>query len=127
MPAFNQVILMGNMTNDPQLSYTPNQTAVVDFSLAVNRKWKKEGEVREETLFIDIRAFGNTAEILNKYTKKGSCIHLTGYLAFEKWDDREGGKHSKHRMIAHSVQFVGGGKGKETDGREPIPDTDIPF
>jgi len=129
MPAFNQLILMGNMTNDPQLSYTPNQTAIVDFGLAVSRKWKQDGEAREDALFVDVRAYGKKAEILNKYTKKGSCIHVIGYLVLEKWNDREGGKHSKHRMIAYSVQFIGrnGKPGREPGGSEPPSGGDIPF
>ncbi len=108
MPAFNSVIMVGNLTKDPQLSYTPNQTAVVDFGLAVNRKWKANGQTREETCFIDARGFGSLADVLVKYTKKGSCVLVNGYLAFEKWEDKQKQPHSRHRLIAQTVQFLDG-------------------
>ncbi len=113
MPAFNSVIMVGNLTKDPQLSYTPNQTAVVDFSLAVNRKWKhSDGNTVEDTCFIDCRGFGSLADVMVKYTKKGSCVLVNGYLTFEKWEDKkEHRQHSRHRLVAQSVQFLDG-KGK---------------
>ncbi len=112
MPAFNSVIMVGNLTKDPQLSYTPKQTAVVDFGLAVNRKWKQDGSTREDTCFIDVRGFAGLADVLVKYCKKGSCVLVNGYLAFEKWEDKKEGKqHSRHRLIAQTVQFLDG-KGK---------------
>ncbi len=69
---FNKIFLMGNLTRDPQLSYTPNQTAVVEFGLAVNRRWTgRDGEKKEETCFVDCQAFGRSAENINKYLSKG--------------------------------------------------------
>jgi single-strand DNA-binding protein len=107
MPAYNHVLLLGNLTNDPQLSYTPNQTAVADVGLAVNRKWTAgDGTKKEEVCFVDVRAFGTLAEVLVKYTCKGSLVLVSGYLTFEQWVSKDQSKHSKHRIIAQSVQFL---------------------
>ena len=82
MANFNKVLLMGNLTRDPQLSYTPNQTAVVDFGLAVNRKWTgQDGSQRDETCFVDCQAFGRQAENINKYLKKGNPLFVEGKVS----------------------------------------------
>ena len=108
MGNFNKVLLMGNLTRDPQLSYTPNETAVVDFGLAVNRKWKsREGEAREETCFVDCRAFGRLAENINKYMSKGRQLFVEGRLTFDSWTAQDGTKRSKHKVTVESFQFVG--------------------
>jgi len=112
MSNFNQVILMGNFTRDPQLSYTPNQTPVVGFGLAVNRKWKAEdGSEREEVLFIECQVFGKRAEVVSKYFKKGSPIFVTGRLKLESWEAK-GEKRSRIRVIVQNFEFIGG---KETE------------
>jgi len=112
MANFNKVLLMGNLTRDPQLSYLPSQTAVVDFGLAVNRRWKsREGENREETCFIDCRAFGRTAENINKYLSKGRPLFVEGRLTFDSWTAQDGTKRSKHRVTVESFQFLPGGPG----------------
>ena len=86
MANFNKVILMGNLTRDPQLSYLPSQTAVVDFGIAVNRRWTgQDGQQREEVCFVDCRAFGKPAETINKYCKKGKPLMLEGRLTFDSW------------------------------------------
>jgi single-strand DNA-binding protein len=110
MANFNKVILAGNLTRDPQLRFLPSQTAVVDFGLAVNHKWRTpQGEDREEVLFIDCSAFGKMAETINKYCQKGKPILVEGRLKFETWDDKEsGGKRSKHKVIVDGFQFLGG-------------------
>jgi single-strand DNA-binding protein len=109
MANFNKVLLMGNLTRDPQLSYTPNQTAVVDFGLAVNRKWKgQDGEAKEETCFVDCQAFGRTAENINKYLTKGRPLFVEGRLTFNSWTAQDGTKRSKHRVTVESFQFLGG-------------------
>jgi len=110
MANFNKVILAGNLTRDPQLRFLPSQTAVVDFGLAVNHKWRTpQGEDREEVLFIDCSAFGKMAETINKYCQKGKPILVEGRLKFETWDDKEsGGKRSKHKVIIDGFQFLGG-------------------
>ena len=108
MANFNKVLLIGNLTRDPQLSYTPNQTAVVDFGLAVNRKWKgQDGESKEETCFVDCRAFGRTAENINKYLTKGRPLFIEGRLTFDSWTAQDGTKRSKHRVTVENFQFLG--------------------
>ncbi len=110
MANFNKVLLMGRLTRDPQLSYLPSQTAVVDFGLAVNRKWKsREGEDRDETCFIDCRAFGRTAENINKYLSKGRPLFVEGRLTFNSWTAQDGTKRSKHRVTVENFQFLPGG------------------
>ncbi len=121
MANFNKVLLMGNLTRDPQLSYLPNQTAVVDFGLAVNRRWTgKDGEKREETCFVDCRAYGQPAETINKYLNKGKPIFIEGRLDFNTWTAQDGSKRSKHRVTVERFQFIGGpasADGKSTGAR----------
>ncbi len=119
MANFNKILLMGNLTRDPQLSYLPSQTAVVDFGLAVNRKWKsREGEDRDETCFIDCRAFGRTAENINKYLSKGRPLFVEGRLTFDSWTSQDGTKRSKHRVTVENFQFLGGGQRQGTGQTE---------
>jgi single-strand DNA-binding protein len=142
MANFNKVFLMGNLTRDPQLSYTPNQTAVVDFGLAVNRKWKgQDGENKEETCFVDCQAFGRTAENINKYLTKGRPLFVEGRLTFNSWTAQDGTKRSKHRVTVENFQFLGspGGAGRtekgvseqsseaEEQGGDSVGADDIPF
>lgn len=107
MSNFNQVILMGNLTRDPELSYTPSKTAVVVFGVAVNRKWKKQdGTEGDEVLFIDCQMFGKRAEVVSRYFTKGSSIFLQGRLRFEQWES--GGKqHSRIRVLVENFEFIG--------------------
>jgi len=110
MANFNKIFLMGNLTRDPQLSYLPSQTAVVDFGLAVNRRWTgKDGEKREDTCFVDCRAFGQPAETINKYLSKGRPVFIEGRLDFDSWTAQDGTKRSKHRVTVERFQFLGGG------------------
>ena len=138
MANYNRIILVGNLTRDPALSYLPSQTAVVDFGLAVNRKWKsQDGQQREEVLFIDCRAFGKGAEVINQYVKKGSQLLVEGRLTFDTWDGKDGTKHSKHRVTVDNFQFVGGRDEAKPQQEAPKPrpaavttppvDDEIPF
>jgi single-strand DNA-binding protein len=144
MAGFNKVLLMGNLTRDPQLSYTPNQTAVVDFGLATNRRWTgQDGVQHDETCFVDCRAFGRMAENINKYFKKGKPIFLEGRLTFDSWTAQDGSKKSRLRVTVENFQFLpgtggGGGQSDQEPGTESdappqarsggqIPDSDIPF
>ena len=116
MANFNKVILLGNLTRDPQLKYLPNQTPVVDFGMAVNRKYKTQsGESREEVTFVDCSAFGRTAEIINQYCRKGNMLFVDGRLRYETWEDKQGGgKRSKLSVHVDNVQLMprpGGGPG----------------
>ena len=105
---FNKVILGGNLTRDPQLSYTPNQKAVVEFGLAVNRKWKSQGgEEHQDVCFVDCVAFGKTSENINKYLGKGDPLFIEGELKFEQWTAQDGTKRSKHKILIQSFQFIG--------------------
>jgi single-strand DNA-binding protein len=123
MANFNKVLLLGNLTRDPQLSYTPNQKAVVDFGLAVNRRWKgADGNQREETCFVDCRAFGRQAENINKYLTKGRAVFLEGRLTFNSWTAQDGTKRSKHRVTVENFQFLPGGRGGEAGGGGPSYD-----
>jgi single-strand DNA-binding protein len=107
MANYNKIILVGNLTRDPQLSYLPSQTPVVEFGLAVNHKWKgQDGQQREDVCFIDCRAYGKPAEILNQYTSKGRQILIEGRLQFDQWQDKDGNKRSKHRVFVDNFQFL---------------------
>jgi single-strand DNA-binding protein len=115
MASFNKVILMGNLTRDPELRYTPKGTAVAKLGLAVNRTWKTEtGETKEEVLFIDIEAFSRQAENIGQYLKKGSPILVEGRLRLDTWDDKQTNqKRSKILVAAENVRFLGSGQSRE--------------
>ena len=118
MSSYNKVILLGNLTRDPQLSYTPNQTAVVDFGMATNRRWKgQDGTERDETCFVDCRMFGRRAEVVNKYFKKGSQMFLEGRLTFDSWQAQDGSKRSKLRVTVENFEFVGSGQRASGQGQ----------
>src|SRR4051812_30065979 len=108
MAALNKVFLMGNLTFDPELRYTPSGSAVTDLRMATNRVWTgKDGERKEETLFIDVTVWDRQAENCCQYLKKGSSIHVEGSLKLDSWDDKTTGeKRSKVRVIADRVQFL---------------------
>jgi single-strand DNA-binding protein len=117
MANFNKVLLLGNLTRDPQLSYLPSQTAVVDFGMAVNRTWTgQDGAKKEETCFVDCRAFGKQAETIQKYCQKGKQLLVEGRLTYDSWTAQDGTKKSKHRVTVEGFQFVGG-----TTGQRPGP------
>jgi len=113
MANYNKVILIGNLTRDPQMSYLPSQTPVVELGLAVNRRWRgQDGQQREDTCFIDCRAYGKTAETLNQYVRKGNPILLEGRLQYDTWEGKDGVKRSKHRVIVERFQFLPTGQGQ---------------
>jgi len=120
MPTFNKVILLGHLTRDPKLSYTPSQTAVVDFGLAMNRKWVDQSKSpREEVCFVDCRAFGKSAENVSKYCKKGKPLLVEGRLTFDSWESQDGTKHNKLRVTVERFQFISTGKPREKP--QPTP------
>ena len=122
MASFNKIMLMGNLTKDPELSYLPSQTAVVEFGMAVNRKWKsKEGEKKEEVCFVNCQAFGKTAENINKYLHKGDPLFVEGRLKFESWTASDGTKRSKHKVFVENFQFLGGAKDSQPTAK-PKPE-----
>jgi single-strand DNA-binding protein len=128
MANFNKVILAGNLTRDPELRYTPKGTAIAKIGLAINRKWRSEsGEMKEETTFVDVSAFGKTAETIGQYLKKGRPVLMEGRLRYETWDDKTSGqKRSKLGVVMESFQFIdsnrdGGGGAAEAPRSRPAP------
>ena len=117
MANLNKVMLIGNLTRDPDLKYTPGNQAVCEIGLAVNRKYRtKEGEDREETTFVDCEAWGKQAEVLKQYMTKGKPLFIEGRLKLDTWEDKDGGKRSKMRVVIENFQFIGaagGGGGGE--------------
>jgi single-strand DNA-binding protein len=118
MASFNKVILIGNLTRDPELRYTPKGTAIAKVSLAVNRTWKDEaGEKREEVTFVEVDAFGRTAENIGQYLRKGRPCLIEGRLKLDQWDDKTTGqKRSRLGVVCETCQFLGAGK---ADGGKP--------
>lgn len=106
MSGFNKVILMGNLTKDPEIRYTPNGTAVANFSLAINRRYKLNGEVKDEVSYFDIVVFGKQAENCGQYTNKGDSVLVEGRLQQRRWESEDGQKRSKIEIVAQSVQFM---------------------
>lgn len=133
MASYNKVILLGNLTRDPQLSFLPSQTPVVELSIATNRKFKKQdGSQGEEVCFTDCTMFGKRAEVLNKYVHKGDQLFIEGRLKFETWKDKEGKNRSKLRVLIENFEFMGGkqGEGKPQQDNSDAAfgqDDDIPF
>ena len=115
MASLNKVILVGNLTRDPELRYTPKGTAVAKIGLAVNRTWTSEsGEKKEEVTFIDVDVFGRTAENVSQYMRKGRPILVEGRLRLDQWDDKQTGqKRSKLGVVAETIQFLGSPAGAE--------------
>ena len=113
MPNLNKVMLMGNLTRDPEIKYTPKGTAIANFGIAINRTYTPEGgEKREEVTFIDLEAFGRTAEVIGEYFKKGRPIYVEGRLKLDQWDDKTTGKkQSKLRVVVESFEFLGSREG----------------
>jgi single-strand DNA-binding protein len=134
MAYLNKVLLIGNLTRDPELRVTPKGTAVCQFGLAVNRQYKDEsGATHDETAFIDIEAWGKQGELVSKYLQKGSPAFIEGRLRFDSWEDKQSGqKRNKLKVVMENVQFLsrrsdgesaGGGGNGETSGaaREATP------
>ncbi len=131
MASFNRVILVGNLTRDPELSYTPSNTAVCKFGLAINRKWKD----KEEVCFVDCVVWSKPAETFNQYMSKGRPVLVEGRLKLNRWTNQQGEKQSKLEVIVENFTFLGGGRdGGGGGGRapadaaagEPVADNDGP-
>lgn len=152
MPNFNKVLLMGNLTRDPELRYMPSGTAVASFGLAVNRRYRTQsGEDREDTVFVDVTSFGRQAEVISEYMAKGRPIFIDGRLHLDRWEDKQSGQpRSKLTVTVENFQFVGappgnrggsqggggrgsqggGGRGSQESGdsrQGQSSDDDIPF
>lgn len=107
MASFNRVVLAGNLCSDPELRYTSGKKAVVDTSMAVNERYKKDGEWVENTTFIGLTFWGRTAEVANEYLKKGSNLLIEGKLRLETWEDGDGNKRSKHKVVVDNLTMMG--------------------
>ncbi len=121
MASFNKVILVGNLTRDPELRYTPKGMAIAKIGVAVNRVWTNEaGEKKEEVTFVDVDIFGRTAENVGQYMRKGRPILIEGRLRLDQWDDKQTGqKKSKLGVVAETVQFLGSAPGAGEGGSAP--------
>lgn len=145
MANYNKVILMGNLTRDVELRVTPNNHPVANFGIATNRRYKdRDGNLQEETTFVDCEAWGRTAEVMNEYLAKGRPVFIEGRLKLNQWQDDQGNNRSKLRVVVENFQFVdskgdsgsGGGSrgsgssaasGSQDPVHQPITDDDIPF
>ena len=105
MVSYNKVILIGNLTKDPEIRYIPSGTPVASFRLAVNHRYKQGEEVREDVCFIDIVVFGKQAENCGQYLSKGSSVIVDGRIQERRWETEEGQKRSKHEVVAQTVRF----------------------
>jgi len=118
MANLNKVMLIGNLTRDPEVKYTPKGSAVTDLGLAINRNYTLDnGEKREETTFVDVTLWGRQAEIAGEYLKKGRSVYIEGRLQLDTWDDKQSGqKRSKLRVVAEGMQFLGSREGGGSRG-----------
>ncbi len=128
MANFNKVLLLGNLTRDPEVRSTKTGTQVCKFGLAVNRKWKgQDGQMNESTCFVDLTAFGRQAEVIGQYCNKGRPVFIEGRLEFNSWTSQDGQKRNKLEVIVENFQLLGsgqqrnsGGGGHQQSGSAPI-------
>ena len=111
MASYNRVVLVGNLTRDPELRYIPSGTAVSEVGLAVNDRVKRDGQWVEETTFVDVTLWARTAEIANEYLSKGSSVLIEGRLKLVSWENNEGQKRSKLRVVGERLVMLGGRSG----------------
>jgi len=123
MANFNKVILVGNLTRDPELRYTPKGTAVARITLAVNRTWKSEsGESKEEVSFVDVDVWGRQAEVISQYMKKGRPLLVEGRLKQDTWEDKNTKqKQSKLKVVLESFSFIDSNRGDSGGGSAEAP------
>ena len=135
MASLNSVILLGNLTRDPEVRYSPSGTPVATLGLAVNNRVKQGDEWKDDPCFIDVVVFGKQAESCGEYLSKGQPVLIEGRLRYRTWESQEGQKRSKHEVTAFRVQFMpktgraAGGSGVPGDfaESEPMEDDDVPF
>ena len=129
MASYNKVILVGNLTRDPEVKYTSGGTAVAEVGLAVNRNWfdKQSNQRREETTFVDVTLWGRQAEVAGEYLSKGRSVLIEGRLQLDTWEDRESGKkRSKLKVVGENMQMLGGRGEGGGGGRPPQSSTTAP-
>ncbi len=131
MATLNRVFLIGNLTRDPELRYTPGGVAISSFTLAVSTPIGKDdaGNQKKDVLYIDVVAFGRQAEVIAEYLKKGRPVFVEGRLRYRTWEDASGNKRAKHEIILNSFQFLGPRKQEEVMEPVEVPteEEDIPF
>ena len=110
MASYNRVILMGNLTRDPEMKYIPSGTAVTNFGLAISERYtdRQTGEQKENVCFVDVEAWGRQAEIVNEYLTKGSPVFIEGSLKFDSWETEDGSKRSRLSVRVFRLQLIGG-------------------
>ena len=118
MANFNKVLLMGNLTRDPEVRTTPSGLKIAKLGLAVNRRFRtRDDETREETTFVDLDAFGNQAEIIERYCQKGSPLFVEGRLRLDQWETNSGDKRSKLTVVVENFQLMSGGSDRSEESR----------
>lgn len=128
MPSFSQAVIVGNLTRDPELRYTPGGAAVCEFTLAVNRRWTKDGEKKEEVSFLDCVAWQKAAETIAEYMKKGRPMLVSGDIRQERWTDKSEQKRSRVKIHVNQFQFLGdSGKREEAAAPAETGSDDVPF
>jgi single-strand DNA-binding protein len=119
MASLNKVLLIGNLTRDPELRYTPSGTAVTDVGLALNRNWTgQDGQKHEEVTFVDVTLWARQAELACEYLSKGRSVFIEGRLQLDQWQDKDGQKRNKLRVVGERMQFIGSAPGRGADGGE---------
>jgi single-strand DNA-binding protein len=113
MASYNRIIIIGNLTREPELTFLPSQTPVVEFGMASNRKYKgADGSQKEDVCFVDCRMYGKPAEVISRYCHKGDPLMVEGHLQFDQWQAQDGSKRSRHRIFVEHFEFLGTGRGK---------------
>lgn len=134
MASLNRVMLLGNLTRDPEVRYTPSGTPVARLGLAVNNRVKQGDDWRDDPCFVDVVVFGKQAESCGEYLNKGRTILIEGRLQYRTWESQDGQKRSKHEVLADRVQFLPkaartseGGFSSDVHEGEAMDDDDVPF
>jgi len=121
---FNKIILIGNLTRDPEVRYTPQGTSVCNFRIAVNRRYKQGEELKKEVTFIDVVVFGKQADTCGQYLNKGSSVLVEGRLQERRWETEEGQKRSKYEVVAQTVRFLSKKTDVAAEGEDTVPPPD---
>ena len=120
MTELNKILMIGRLTRDPELRYTPGGAAVAEFRLASNHTYRtRDNEKREEVCFVDVSLFGRSAETAKQYLAKGREVLVEGRLKFDTWEGQDGQKRSKHTILADRFQFIGGREGRSSAPADP--------
>lgn len=134
MSKLNKVFLIGNLTKDPELRYTPSGAGIVEFSMAINREWQApDGEKKKEVCYVQVVMFGKRAEVINEYFSKGNPIFIQGRLQFSQWETKESQKRNALKVVAEDFQFIGGNtkqggsQSNEEGDSNDVPEDEIPF